>query len=105
MKETENESFLKIKRYVELVKHLELERDQVCHATDGTDTAARGSNSCFAKAQTDKTQYFNQSLNLKNKLDEFVSEYNDSLARDREAIESEFHDQIKKLNTQVRTVN
>ncbi len=29
MKETENESFLKIKQYVELVKHLELEKDQV----------------------------------------------------------------------------
>ncbi len=49
----------------------------------------------------DKNQYFNQNLNLKSKLDEFVAEYNHAINKDREAIEFEFLDQMKKLNIQV----
>jgi hypothetical protein len=40
-------------------------------------------------------------LDLKKKLEEFIVEYTETLAKDKEAFEIEFQEQIKKLNSQV----
>lgn len=76
----ENDLIEQIKKYVDLVKHLEMERNQ---------------------AVAEREQFYTDKLNTDKKLETILSEFNEKMLKEKELILNNVESQVKQLTEQV----